>query len=130
LRDLRQEPERLKEFRKLVSDLNSAVLTAARRGLASDPRVTDRLRTLRAVGDRETLRRARRGLEKGVQRPLSVHDLDLCQEISDLVARGQYANWEQIRRALTGKTTIPPMSRVAFLKLRGRLGFPGRLPTP
>jgi hypothetical protein len=123
-------PKRLKELRKLVTNLDRAVLTAQRRGLASDPRVTDRLRTLRAVGDRETLRRARRGLEKGVRRPLSVHDLDVFQEISDLIASGKYSNWEKIRRALTGRKIIPPMSRVAFLKLRGRLGFPGRLPTP
>jgi len=136
LRDLQNEPDRLKEFRNLVSDLNSAVLTAARRGLASDPRVADRLRTLRAVGDWETLRQGRIGLEKGVRRALSAQDpnsekdLNLCWKINDLVASGQYSNWEKIRRALTRRTIIPRMSRVAFLKLRGRLGFPGRLPKP
>jgi hypothetical protein len=136
LRDLQQEPERLKEFQRLVTFFDRAVLTAARRGLASDPRVADRLRTLRAVGDWETLRQGRIGLEKGVRRPLSAQDpnsekdLNLFRKINDLVASGQYSNWEEIRRALTRMKIIPRMSRVAFLKLRGRLGFPGRLPKP
>lgn len=130
LSDLMQEPARLEEFREHITNFDTAILTAARRGLRSHPLVADRLRTLRAVGDWETLRQPRLGLETGVRRPHSMDDLDLFQEINNLVARGRYPTWELIRRVLTSRGIIAPMSRPAFLKLRRGLGFTGRLPKP
>ncbi len=100
----------------------SLMARAARAGLHWHPWVTAWVRNYSALGGRAVLRRARVGLEKGVERPLSTKETELANAINDLHEKGK--SWEAIRRILTNSGRLPKMSRQNFHKLLTALGCP------
>jgi hypothetical protein len=77
-------------------------------------RVASRILTLRALGDRPTLARAKAPIEVGVLRPITKRQLALWEAIEDLLESGK--SLEEVRRTLIKKRAIPTMSHQAFRK--------------
>ena len=130
------ESERV-AFEPHVKAYGKAVLRAARLGLLSkvkdNPSVEaakEWVLTRRRLGNREALRMARSGLEKGVKRPYTIEELLLCNEIVSRVESNVYMEWTEIQRDLLDiKDQFPwgkllrGKSRESFRKLRVRLGL-------
>jgi DNA-binding transcriptional MerR regulator len=88
--------------------------------------VRDWVASQRALGNWDLLRKARKGLEKGVKRPISARDIELWDTITRLREHGR--SLEAVHRLLAKRGTIPPMSRQGFNKLVARLDAMGVLP--
>jgi hypothetical protein len=101
----------------LQHEVDGLVLRLARRGI-KHPYVTRRLATLRALGDKDFLRRAH--LEAGVHRPIAPGDLELWYRIERRLELGE--SRESIRKALIADRAWKG-SRQAFDKLLACLGL-------
>ncbi len=101
------------------------MLQACRAGLEDHSRVRGWVRAMRSLGARDLLRRARRGLEKGIKRPIPLRDIELRDTIEQLqkppAPRMCGRSLEAIRRLLIKQGTIAPMTQQAFNKLVSRL---------
>jgi hypothetical protein len=108
-------------FGDAVREFDRAVGVAIRAGLTSHPLVVNWLSSQRGLGQREVLRRTKRGLETGVRRsiPLQLRPTAEDQRIFELHKKGLSA--EAIRRKLGLK-----ISRQAVRKRLSKLGQGGR----
>jgi len=107
----------------LLEDRDRLILRLAKAGCRDHPLVRERIATLRALGDRDALRRPRIGLEKGVKRPFSPKDVALMAAISRYREGGRSLG--SIRGTLISLRRIRRMSRQGFYKLVSRLGLQG-----
>lgn len=82
-----------------------ALTRAVQAGLWRHPVVRAWLAARRSLGDRQALRRFRRGLERGVKKPMSKGDFWIAFEAHDLI--NQRRGPEAIRKALIKKLKDP-----------------------
>ena len=102
----REEIEQDKEtFDLCLKDYKNAIIRAIRVGF-NDHHVKEFVAVQQALGQWDTLRRARSGLEKGVKRPMSWADLWVWSEADRLLGLGKRP--EAIRCALVNKLANEP----------------------
>ena len=125
-----EQLEAREDFRQFVQgsgfdDWHKVELEALRAGLESHPLVTPWLRSTRALGAWNLLRKAKTiRAESGVRRPQQI-DERLRQEIIRLASAGK--TWGATRKELIANGWLPsPYSRNAFYELRQRLSIPSR----
>lgn len=116
------------DFYLCYADYTKAMLRAIRAGLSDHPLVKPWLVAQRAVGNRDTLRRARSGVEKGIKRPWTKADVRLWDEIRRLAEEheeqeGAKLSQARARKFLVARTIIRRMSRQGFHKLLKRLNL-------
>ncbi len=113
-------------FLVAYQDFVKEMTRAIRVGLIDHPAVQEFIHTRRSLGSRDTLRRARSGVEKGVKRPMTAEDVYLRGEIIKLVQDHEQKTGERITQSLTRKLliarkTLPKMAPQAFHKRLKRL---------
>ena len=88
-------------------------------GMGEDPFVKEwhELRSL--LGDRETMRRAKRGLETAIKRPLLPYEIDLMTFIAKRARQGQSA--EKIRKAICAANILPAGKTLSREAIRKRI---------
>jgi hypothetical protein len=108
---------------------HNAMVRACRVGLADHPEVSGWVKSRQLLGDVDTLRAARRGLEKGVRPPMRLNgkrrlrdDADLFGAIVDLLSAG-WGAWSEIQAELEKRGRIPRMQRIQFLRIVEHLGL-------
>lgn len=111
------------EFDQAFKSLMSLMLIAEKHGLGQDPIVRNWLAMRRLQGDRDYLRSARRGLERGIKRPYpNVSEMELDLEIRELDLKGK--SLRQIEEILKHKNLFhqgKPLSHTAIVKRLKRL---------
>ena len=113
-------------FPAVLEEYDRAVGTAIRAGLMDHPEVSPWLTAHRALGQRHLLRKTRKGLETGVERPQALSDVLLENEALPLIAAG--CKPESTRDlviskllALAAKEKMQPEQRQAARALASRL---------
>jgi len=101
--------------------LDKAILKAIRLGIRDHPLIQEWYAVTARRGDRETLRRAKIGLEKGVKPPLPYAEAKLEVTIIDLYKAGMHL--QEIHRTLQAQHAMRPMSWQAFHKWVTRRGL-------
>jgi len=102
----RKDGSKRHEFIELCDRMDGLIMKAARLGLKDHPWVKERIRTYRGRGERNLLRRAKQGLEKGVRRPNSQEEMEMFSEIYRL-SRERRLSLRSIYKNLHEKRTAP-----------------------
>ncbi len=94
----------------------SVILRAARSGLLDRRSIADEtaiktakewIDAWRRLGDREALRRARRGLERGISSPYKPIEVQQYGELLKRAKLHRYKNWTELRNAPKVKLELP-----------------------
>ncbi|MGH6627026.1 MAG: hypothetical protein ACRECD_10885 [Burkholderiaceae bacterium] len=112
-------PLNKRAFEEAQEEFEKAMVNAIRLGLADHPMVRAWIVTQRGLGARDTLRRARSGVEAGVKRPLGLGELGVIYVTVTLAQLGQSP--ADVHRILAGRGPLSP-SLVAQLTELGRRG--------
>jgi hypothetical protein len=112
--------EEQKDLQQQHKRLTTLMVRACRVGLANHPIVAGWAGSRRVLGEWDTLRDARVGLEKGVKRAVLNRDLDLSATIQELQqpreGGKQRRSLEAVRRLLIQERKIRPMTQQGFNK--------------
>jgi hypothetical protein len=96
-----------------VRDIKKAVQA----GLIYHPLVFDIVYTHKILGNKEIIRKIKRGWEKGVKRPLTITDLRFINNLEKIAEyRIKGKSWPQIRRILMQRKIIVKMTWQALRK--------------
>jgi hypothetical protein len=127
------------QFVEDTREYSRAVTSAARLGLLNNKLIEDDpavraakewVTVRQRLGNKEALRRARRGFEVGVKKPYSVEELALAIEIIKRIKSGKYEHWTDLQRDLLAEKEkhhwgglLRGKSRESFRKLLKRLNL-------
>jgi hypothetical protein len=107
-------------FARLLDTYSMLMLRAEKHGLGGDPIVNQWLRGHRDLGQKDYLRRARRGLEKGVKRPYRTpKELERDLEIMRLHLENK--TLRQIEYILNDKNLHPPEKTLSHVAISDRI---------
>ncbi|MCX5887940.1 MAG: hypothetical protein NTY36_00640 [Deltaproteobacteria bacterium] len=104
-------------YTELLEQHRNEILEAVRAGLIWHPLVSEFVYTRKALGDKEYLRKIKRGWETGFKRPLTINDLKFINRLEKIAQyREESKTWPQIRQILMRKKIINKMSWQALQK--------------
>lgn len=109
--------EEIRYIQRLREDYINLISEAVRAGLIWHPLVHEFVYTHRAFGDKQILRRIKRGWEKGTKRPIKEKDIKFYfyrEKIEKYRSKGK--TWLQIRRDLMKRKIISNISLQALQK--------------
>ncbi len=105
------------EYRRLREQHLTDVKSAVTAGLIWHPLVSDFVYTHKALGNKEILRKIKRGWEAGVKRPLTITDLKFINRLEQIAEyRIKGKSWPQIRLVLMKSKIIKKMTWQALQK--------------
>ena len=116
LRDLRDAESHFECIQRDIQAWESVILRAARSGLLHRRPIADEtaikaaknwIDDWRRHGDREALRGARRGLERGVSAPYKPKEVQQYGELLKRAKLHRYKNWTELRNAPKVKFNLP-----------------------
>lgn len=103
--------QELRHIQRLREDYINSISEAVRAGLIWHPWVQDFVYSHRALGDKEILRRIKRGWETGTRRPIKPEDISFMIHFDTILNYRQNGKtWKEIRRILMKRKIIPKMS--------------------